>query len=157
MLIKNQEDFAVSFSGDMRLLGLDVGETTIGLALSDVRRSIATPLFTIERRKFTKDIEQLSKIVAEHKVAGLIIGYPVNMDGSHGARTQSVRTFVSNISKHIALPMFLWDERFSTTIVEKMMIEADMSRARRAKLVDKLAASYILQGYLDNMREYKCN
>ncbi len=149
MLIENQEEFTNILPKEARLLGLDVGETTIGLALSDVRRSIATPLSTIERSKFSKDIEQLKTIISTQKICGLVIGYPINMDGSSGRRTQSTRTFVSNISKHFDLPILLWDERLSTMVVERMMIEADMSRKRRAELVDKLAASYMLQGYLD--------
>lgn len=152
MLIENQEKFAEILPKEGRLLGLDVGETTIGLALSDILRSIASPFSTIERKKFTKDVEQLKTIISAQKICGLVIGYPINMDGSLGGRTQSVRTFVSNISKQIELPMLLWDERLSTMAVEKMMIEADMSRKRRAELVDKLAASYILQGYLDKAR-----
>lgn len=152
MLIENQEKFAEILPKEGRLLGLDVGETTIGLALSDILRSIASPFSTIERKKFTKDVEQLKTIISAQKICGLVIGYPINMDGSLGGRTQSVRTFVSNISKQIELPMLLWDERLSTMAVEKMMIEADMSRKRRAELVDKLAASYILQGYLDKVR-----
>jgi putative Holliday junction resolvase len=158
MLIKNQEEFAQTLHLGTRLLGLDVGETTIGLALSDGGRMIATPLSTIERTKFSKDIEQLKIIIATHKIGGLVIGHPLNMDGSEGRRTQSIRTFVANLSKHIALPMLLWDERMSTMAVERMMLEADMSRKRRAELVDKLAASYILQGYLDAIRGGdKCN
>lgn len=133
-------------------MGLDVGETTIGLALSDLRRSIATPHLTIERKKFSKDIEQLKEVVEKNKVVGLVVGNPINMDGSEGRRTQSIRTFISNISKVFDLPILLWDERMSTQAVERMMLEADMSRKRRAELVDKLAASYILQGYLDNSR-----
>ncbi|MDX2074332.1 MAG: Holliday junction resolvase RuvX [Alphaproteobacteria bacterium] len=144
--------FTKQLPRDGRLLGLDVGETTIGLALSDASRMIASPLFTIERKKFTADLAQLQKTIAEHAVSGLVIGYPVNMDGSLGPRTQSTRTFVSNLKKQIPLPMLLWDERMTTMAVERMMIEADMSRARRAELVDKLAASYILQGALDRMR-----
>ncbi len=152
MLIKNQEDFSALLPSDARLLGLDVGETTIGLALSDHRRSISTPHHTIERKKFSKDIEQLKAVIENHKVGGLVVGNPLNMDGSEGRRTQSIRTFVSNISKQIELPILLWDERMSTQAVERMMLTADLSRKRRAELVDKLAASYILQGYLDNNR-----
>lgn len=151
MFVENQEEFNKKLPKEGRLLGLDVGETTIGVALSDVRRVIASPFFTIERKKFGKDVEKLKAAISNQKICGLIIGYPINMDGSLGARTQSVRTFVSNISKHINLPMLLWDERMSTMAVEKMMIQADMSRKRRAELVDKLAASYILQGYLDTV------
>lgn len=152
MLINTPAEFSGLLTGDGRLLCLDVGETTIGLALSDVRRTIATPHSTINRSKFSKDVEQLKTIIAAQKVAALVIGYPVNMDGSHGPRTQSVRTFVSNLGKLVALPMLLWDERLSTMAVERMMIQADLSRARRAELVDKLAASYMLQGYLDSTR-----
>ena len=153
MLFRTPAEFAAALPKDARLLGLDVGETTIGLALSDARRSIASPLFTIERSKFSKDMEALQKAIQAHAVCGLVIGYPVNMDGSNGPRTQSTRTFVSNISKQIKLPMLLWDERMSTMAVERMMgDEADMSRARRAELVDKLAASYMLQGCLDSIK-----
>ncbi len=152
MLIENQVEFTKTLKEGARVLGLDVGETTIGLALSDIRRSIATPLSTIERTKFSKDIEKLKTIISTHKIGGLIIGYPINMDGSQGPRTQSTRTFVSNISKHFELPMLLWDERLSTMAVERMMVQADISRQRRAELVDKLAASYMLQGYLDNTK-----
>jgi putative Holliday junction resolvase len=135
-----------------RLLALDVGEKTIGLALSDAARMIASPLETIARGKFSRDVEALKALVAAHKVSGLVIGYPVNMDASLGPRTQSTRTFVSNLEKHIALPMLLWDERLSTLAVERVMLEADLSRQRRAQLVDKLAASYMLQGVLDHMK-----
>ena len=137
-----------------RVLGLDVGETTIGLALSDTARMIATPMETIERSKFSKDVEKLKDILSAQKVAGLVIGYPVNMDGSLGPRTQSTRTFVSNLEKHIKLPILLWDERLSTMAVERVMLEADLSRQRRAQLVDKLAASYMLQGFLDHMKQH---
>src|SRR5688500_14103432 len=99
MLIDSAEEFARKLPAHSRLLGLDVGDTTIGLALSDVLRSIASPLLTIERSKFSKDIEQLKNIISQHKIGGLVIGYPVNMDGSHGPRTQSTRTFVSNLCK----------------------------------------------------------
>lgn len=144
-------EFATSLPKTGRLLGLDVGEKTIGLALSDGSRTIATPHEIIERTKFAKDTEKLKAIIEKQGVAGLVIGYPVNMDGSHGPRTQSTRTFVSNLQKTIDLPMLLWDERMSTMAVERMMIDADMSRTRRAELVDKLAASYMLQGFLDSI------
>lgn len=152
MLLPHSAEFIAACPPHTRLLGLDVGSTTIGLALSDGSRTIASPLETIHRGKFAKDIEMLKKIIAQHAVAGLVIGYPVNMDGSQGPRTQSTRTFVSNIGKHIDLPMLLWDERLSTMAVQRMMEnEADLSRARRAELVDKLAASYMLQGFLDSV------
>jgi putative Holliday junction resolvase len=146
------DSFAKALPKEGRILGLDVGEVTIGLALSDGSRMIASPLFTIERTKFTKDMEQLKEAVAKHAVCGLVIGYPVNMDGSEGPRTQSMRTFASNVRKHVGLPMLMWDERMSTMAVERVMLDADMSRARRAELVDKLAAAYMLQGVLDRMK-----
>jgi putative holliday junction resolvase len=152
MLIETAGEFARQIPKESRILGLDVGDTTIGLALSDVLRSIASPLLTIDRSKFSKDAKQLRDIIAKHKVAGLVIGYPVNMDGSHGPRTQSTRTFVSNLSKQVQLPMLLWDERLTTMAVERAMLEADLSRQKRAQLVDKLAASYMLQGFLDSIR-----
>ncbi len=150
MLIATAKEFVAALPATSRLLGLDVGEKTIGLALSDGGRRIATPFQTIERGKFNKDAEKLEQIIKEHAVGGLVIGYPVNMDGSLGPRTQSTRSFVSNLGKIIALPMLLWDERMTTMAVERTMLDADLSRARRAELVDKLAASYMLQGYLDS-------
>ena len=149
MLLKNQTEFTATLAVEARILGLDVGETTIGIAISDLRRRVATPLATIERKKFSQDIAKMKELVSNHAITGLVIGLPLNMDGSEGRRTQSTRTFVSNLAKQIALPLLFWDERMSTMAVERMMIAADMSRQRRAKLVDKLAASYILQGYLD--------
>lgn len=132
-----------------RLLGLDVGEKTIGLALSDISRIIATPYKTIIRSKFSKDAAELKSIIEEHKIAGLVIGYPVNMDGSEGPRCQGLRQFTRNLSEKLELPMLLFDERMSTMAVTRTMLDADLSRSRRAELVDKMAASYILQGILD--------
>lgn len=132
-----------------RLLGLDVGEKTIGLALSDVSRIIATPYKTINRTKFSKDVVRLQSIVDEHSVVGLIIGYPINMDGSEGPRCQSVRQFVRSLGEKMEISMLFFDERMSTMAVTRTMMDADLSRARRAELVDKMAASYILQGVLD--------
>ena len=152
MLIDSPAEFSSKLAPYTRLLGLDVGQVTIGLALSDVMRGIATGHSTIMRTKFAKDMEQLKAVIAGQKVSGLVIGYPVNMDGSLGPRTQSTRTFVSNMNKLIDLPMLLWDERMSTMAVERAMLEADLSRQRRDQLVDKLAASYMLQGFLDSIR-----
>ena len=152
MLIATAQAFTPLLPAHARVLGLDVGDTTIGLALSDGMRTIATPLETISRTKFLKDVAALQTVIAKHKIGGLIIGYPINMDGSEGPRTQSTRTFCSNISKHIALPMLFWDERMSTMAANRVMLEADLSRERRAQLVDKLAASYMLQGYLDSAK-----
>jgi putative Holliday junction resolvase len=135
-----------------RLLGFDVGEKTIGLALSDASLLTATPLETIRRRKFTIDAERIAVLCAEHGVGGLIIGLPVNMDGSEGPRAQSTRQFARNLDAKLGLPYAFWDERLSTAAVERMLVdEADMTRKRRGEVVDKLAASYILQGMLDAM------
>ena len=135
-----------------RLLGLDVGEKTIGLALSDLGHMIATPMQTIRRGKFSVDLETLASIIAAQNVGGLVIGLPMNMDGSEGPRAQSVRQFARNLLKRFPLPIVLWDERLSTMAVTRVLIDADASRARRAELVDKMAAAYILQGALDRMR-----
>lgn len=132
-----------------RLLGLDVGTKTVGLALSDSSWSIASPHEVIARTKFSRDAGILMKVIAEFDVCGLVVGMPVNMDGSEGPRAQSTRSFVANFLGLHEIPIFLWDERFSTNAVTRMMIEADLSRKRRDELVDKLAASYILQGALD--------
>ncbi len=138
-----------TFAEGSRLLGLDIGTKTIGLALSDTRRTIATPRETINRKKFSTDALRIKEIVRDYDVGGLILGYPVNMDGSEGPRCQSTRQFAVNLETYVTLPMLLWDERLSTAAVERAMLEADMSRAKRAQHVDKLAASYILQGFLD--------
>ncbi|MCH2547691.1 MAG: Holliday junction resolvase RuvX [Alphaproteobacteria bacterium] len=134
---------------NQRLMGLDVGEKTIGMALSDVLLSIATPVDTIRRGKFTKDIQALQKIVKERNVGGFVIGYPINMNGTEGPRCQSIRQFARNIHEKLALPCFLWDERMSSLAVERMMTEGGLSRNRKAELVDKLAAGYILQGAIN--------
>lgn len=137
---------------EARLLGLDVGTKTIGLALSDVTRSIATPYETIRRTKFTSDAKILGDIVDKMEVGGLIIGLPINLDGSEGPRAQSTRAFARNLAKHIDLPMAFWDERLSTAAVERHLIEAGASRKRRAEVVDRMAAAYILQGALDRLK-----
>lgn len=135
-----------------RLLGLDLGEKTIGLALSDISWTIASPLETIRRTKFSKDLEVLKTIATKHGVCGLVLGIPLNMDGSSGPRVQATRAFAANVEKLWGMPLAMWDERLSTAAVTRMMIEGDLSRARRAELVDKLAAAYILQGALDFMK-----
>ncbi len=135
-----------------RLLGIDLGEKTIGLALSDVGRSIATPLETIRRTKFTPDAERIRTLVSGFEIGGIVIGLPLNMDGSEGPRAQATRAFARNLASRTELPMAFWDERLSTAAVTRTLIEADASRARRAELVDKMAAAYILQGALDRLR-----
>jgi putative holliday junction resolvase len=133
----------------MRLLGLDVGTKTIGLALSDSRRVIATPTATIRRRNFAADTSRLYAFVDEHAVGGLVIGLPLTLDGGEGPRTQSVRQFARNLLALRDLPIAFWDERLSTAAVTREMIAHDMSRKRRAEIVDRVAAAYILQGCLD--------
>ena len=135
-----------------KLMGLDLGTRTIGVALSDGMRYSATPLETESRSKFTQDAARLAVLAGEHAVAGIVLGLPLNMDGSEGPRAQSTRAFARNLARVLPLPLVFWDERLSTSAVTRMMIEADMSRARRAEVVDKLAASYILQGALDRLR-----
>jgi len=132
-----------------RLLGLDVGTKTIGLALSDISWKVATARETIARKKFSKDAERLFRLIDENHVGACVIGLPINMDGSEGPRCQSIRQFAQNLLNIRDVSIILWDERMSTMAVTRMMIEADLSRKRRDELVDKLAASYILQGALD--------
>jgi len=132
-----------------RVLGADVGSKTIGLALSDVTRRIASPLTTIRRTKFTADASELLRLASEHGVAGLIVGLPLNLDGSEGPRAQSVRAFARNLGRLTDLPIVFWDERLSTAAAERALLEADRSRRRRGELIDKMAAAYILQGALD--------
>ncbi|MDD9797966.1 MAG: Holliday junction resolvase RuvX [Alphaproteobacteria bacterium] len=141
-----------------KMLGLDLGTKTIGLAMSDTNWQIATALETIQRRKFSLDVAYLDALIIREKIGALVVGLPYNMDGSEGPRAQATRAFIRNYfarphtKEHPpthTIPAILWDERLSTKAVERTLIEADMSRAKRAKLIDKLAASYILQGYLD--------
>ena len=135
-----------------RLLGLDVGTKTIGLALSDALGTAATPLDTIRRAKFARDAQTLAQRFEARDDCGLVIGLPLGMDGTEGPRCQSVRQFAANLLAVVDRPTAFWDERLSTAAVTRLMIEADLSRKRRAELVDKAAAAYILQGALDNLR-----
>jgi len=134
------------------LLGLDPGTKTLGLAISDRTRLISSPLHTIKRVKFSIDAKSLLATYHNNQASALVCGYPVNMDGSQGPRTQSVRDFCTNLLQLEDIPIFMWDERLSTMAVTRTMISADMSRKKRAANVDKLAASYILQGVLDRLR-----
>jgi putative Holliday junction resolvase len=136
-----------------RLIGVDLGTKTIGLALSDVSRSIATPLETIRRTKFTDDAERLIALAKQHEATALVFGLPLNMDGTEGPRCQSTRAFVRNLEKLTELPVVFWDERMSTQAVTRTLLDADASRARRDEVVDKMAAAYILQGALDRLRK----
>jgi len=135
-----------------KLLGLDLGTKTIGVAVSDAMRYSATPVETIRRQKFTLDAERLDELIAQNSAVGIVLGLPLNMDGSEGPRVQSTRAFARNLSARISIPIAFWDERLSTSAVTRMLIEADTRRDKRAEVVDKLAASYILQGALDRLR-----
>jgi putative Holliday junction resolvase len=141
--------FRAALPGRGRLLGLDLGEKTIGIAISDPAWQVASPLSTIRRSKWSKDSAQLTSLVSERAIAGFVLGWPRNMDGSEGPRCQSVRQFAQNWEKLHPFPILLWDERLSTRAIERAMIEADMRRAHRARVIDQAAASYILQGALD--------
>jgi putative Holliday junction resolvase len=144
--------FAAAIGDHGRLIGLDLGTKTIGVALSDVGRTVASGLETIRRRKFTLDAERLDALIAEHAAAGLVLGLPINLDGTEGPRAQSTRAFARNLNARLALPILLWDERLSTQAAERVLLEADQSRRRRAQVIDKMAATLILQGALDRMR-----
>jgi putative Holliday junction resolvase len=140
--------FAAALPRGGVLAGLDVGTRTIGLSLCDAEWHFAGPAETIQRGKFTKDLAALAAFIAVHRVAGLVVGLPLNMDGSDSPRTQSVRAFARNLAP-LGKPVLLWDERWSTQAVERAMVDADVSRARRAEAIDKLAAAHILQGAID--------
>src|SRR5687768_17478323 len=148
MITTAAPDFAANFPSGGRLAGLDVGTKTIGVATCDVNWSFATPDKTIIRKKFSTDFETLKAVLAAHSIVGLVVGLPLNMDGSDSPRTQSTRAFARNLLP-LALPILLWDERWSTAAVERAMIEADVSRAKRAEKVDAHAAAHILQGAID--------
>lgn len=149
MILNNPLELREAVPAGARLMGLDVGTKTIGLALSDTRRVIATPLETIRRRRFREDMLQLSALIDAHAVGGLVIGLPLTLAGTDGPRTQSVRQFARNLVALRDLPVAFWDERLSTAAVTREMIAADLTRKRRAAIVDRVAAAYILQGCLD--------
>jgi putative holliday junction resolvase len=146
------KDLPSLLAREARLLGLDLGTKTVGLALSDVTRSIATPYHTIRRSKFTEDASRIQEVIEKNQVGALVIGLPFNLDGSEGPRAQSTRAFARNLAARIAVPIAFWDERLSTAAVERHLIEADASRKRRAEVIDRMAAAYILQGALDRLK-----
>jgi putative holliday junction resolvase len=149
MIVTSAIEFEASLpASGGRLAGLDVGTRTIGLATCDAGWSFGTPAETIKRTKFTIELEALKAFIAKHGIVGLVVGLPLNLDGSDSPRTQSVRAFARNLAP-LGLPVLLWDERWSTVAVERTMIEADMSRARRAEKIDAHAAAHILQGAID--------
>ena len=156
MAVEDLRGMKAAIGPGRRLLGLDVGSKTIGLALSDLGLRVATPYRTLSRSKFEKDAEELRRIVAGEGVGGLIIGLPVEMDGGEGRRCQSTRQFAANLLDRVDIAIAFWDERLSTAAVERVLIkEADMTRKRRAQVIDKAAAAYILQGALDAMGRLK--
>lgn len=150
--VKNLSELRAALKRGERLMGLDLGSKTIGLALTDVTLTVASPFETIRRTKFTADVTRLLALAAEHQVGGFVVGLPVNMDGTEGPAAQSARTFARNLEKLSPLPLAFWDERMSTAAVTRTLLEADASRARRAQVVDKMAAAYILQGALERLR-----
>lgn len=157
MIVPDANALRAALPRNQRLLGLDVGEKTIGLALSDPALSVASPVTTIKRSRFTADANALLKLAAERGAGGLVIGLPLNMDGSEGPRCQSVRQFAANLMKLKDLPILFWDERLSTVAVEREMIAHDVTRARRDKVIDQAAAAFILQGVLDALGRSRAN
>ncbi|WP_323764357.1 Holliday junction resolvase RuvX [Marinovum sp.] len=152
MIVDDITDFAAAVPPMTAIAGLDLGDKTIGVAVSDSFRSVATPLETIRRKKFGLDAARLQEILAARSIGGVILGLPRNMDGSEGPRCQSTRAFARNFSRLWDGPIGFWDERLSTVAAERALLEADTSRKRRAEVIDHVAASYILQGVLDRMR-----
>ena len=151
MISAGIEDFAAALPPNRAIAGLDLGDKTIGVALSDLRRQVATPLEVIRREKFTIDAGRLLALLEARGAAGIVLGLPLNMDGSTGPRVQATQAFARNLSRLTALPICYWDERLSTVAAERALLEADTSRKRRKEVIDQVAAGYILQGALDRM------
>ena len=145
------EDLASKLPAKGRLIGVDLGSRTIGLAVSDVERRVASPLTTLRRTAFQKDAEALTSVFAKFEIVGVILGLPLDLEGRNSPRAQSTRAFARNLLMRTDLPIAYWDERFSTAVVTRALIENDVTRARRAEVVDRLAAAYILQGALDRL------
>lgn len=151
MIFDDFEEFATSLPQMKAIAGLDLGTVTIGVAVSDTFLSVATPLETIKRKKFTVDAEKLLAICSARRIGGLVLGLPRNMDGTEGPRCQATRAFARNLSRLTEVPISYWDERLSTVAAERALLEADTSRKRRSEVIDHVAASYILQGALDRL------
>jgi putative Holliday junction resolvase len=151
MPIVSLEEIAADLPARGTLVGLDLGSKTIGVAASDPDRRLATPVTTVLRQRFGSDAERLLALAVERRAVGFVLGLPLNMDGSEGPRAQATRAFARNFAKLTALPIALWDERLSTVAVERALIAADASRARRKTVIDQHAAAYILQGALDRL------
>ena len=152
MIYEDVFEFANKLHSNNSLIGLDLGTKTIGVAVSDTILSVATPIKTIKRKKFSTDADQLLRIISIKNCCGVVVGLPKNMDGSEGPRAQSTRAFARNFSAKTQLPITFWDERLSTVAAEKALLEADTTRKRRAEVIDHVAAAYILQGFLDRLR-----
>ncbi|MEM6306135.1 MAG: Holliday junction resolvase RuvX [Pseudomonadota bacterium] len=152
MIFEDMGAFAAALPRHRALMGLDLGDKTIGVAVSDMMASVASPLETVRRRKFGLDAARLRALVAERQIGGLVLGLPRNMDGSEGPRCQSTRAFARNFDALAQMPITFWDERLSTVAAERALLEADTSRKRRAEVIDHVAAGYILQGALDRLR-----
>lgn len=155
MIHDDFEQFATALPGFTALVGLDLGDKTVGVAVSDPMGTVATPLETVRRKKFTVDAARLLEIIEGRSIGGIVLGLPRNMDGSEGPRCQKTRAFARNLSRLTELPIGFWDERLSTVAAERVLLEADTSRKRRAEVIDHVAASYILQGALDRMAHLK--
>jgi putative Holliday junction resolvase len=151
MICTDFADFAAALPPNRAIFGLDLGDKTIGVAISDLRRRVATPVVIIRRQKFTLDAAELLKLAEARGASGLLLGLPLNMDGSEGPRVQSTRAFARNLEKLTPLPIGFWDERLSTVAAERALLEADASRKRRKEVIDQVAAGYILQGALDRL------
>ena len=152
MIYEDISEFANELHSNNSLIGLDLGTKTIGVAVSDTILSVATPIKTIKRKKFSADADQLLGIISIKNCCGVIVGLPKNMNGSEGPRAQSTRAFARNFSAKTQLPITFWDERLSTVAAEKALLEADTTRKRRAEVIDQVAAAYILQGFLDRLK-----
>ena len=152
MIYEDVFEFANKLHSNNSLIGLDLGTKTIGVAVSDTILSVATPIKTIKRKKFSTDADQLLEIISIINCCGVVVGLPKNMDGSEGPRAQSTRAFARNFSAKTQLPITFWDERLSTVAAEKALLEADTTRKRRAEVIDHVAAAYILQGFLDRLK-----
>ena len=152
MIYEDVYEFSNELQSNNSLIGLDLGTKTIGVAVSDTILSVATPIKTIKRKKFSLDTDNLLRIISTKNCCGIIIGLPKNMDGSEGPRAQSTRAFARNFSAKTELPITFWDERLSTVAAEKALLEADTTRKRRAEVIDHVAAAYILQGFLDRLK-----
>ncbi len=151
MICETIEAFAAALPPRRGIAGLDLGTVTIGVAVSDLSLSVASPLETIARKKFTLDVARLLEIAGKRNLGGFVLGLPLNMDGSEGPRVQSTRAFARNLERLTPLPITYWDERLSTVAAERALLEADTSRKRRAEVIDHVAAGYILQGLLDRL------